>query len=180
LGSRKRSKRAKPAPSGTPAQEPLTPPAGDANPAESSPADAAESPRTRRFLLIAAVVAAWWAVLIGLVIWTANPVTLNRRQIRISHLVVTAEVLDADAGQVKILKRWKGNTAGEELRVNGLRDSGAETGEAYILPLTAKNGQWKVTPAFETQNTPSIYPADLDSVKQLEALLANETAQKRQ
>ena len=53
-------------------------------------------PRRRRFVIAAGIVGCWWAVLIALVVLTANPVTLNRRQLRNSSRVVTAEIVDVD------------------------------------------------------------------------------------
>jgi hypothetical protein len=138
--------------------------------AESNPAPAPADDRhyRRRFFLAAVVVAAWWAVLIALVIFTANPVTLNRRQLRSSSQIVTAEIVDAADGRVKVVKDWSGSGVTGELHVDGLRESGVRDEETYILPLslTARGG-WQVTPAPEAPDRRLVYPATDDALQQL-------------
>ena len=111
--------------------------------------DTAPNERTawfrRRFFLVALLVGAWWAVLIGLTIVTANPVTLNREQINRADIVVTAKVLNAKTGQVAVLKEWKIGTKRETLRIEGLQKSRAADGETYILPLSINATGLRVT-----------------------------------
>ncbi len=122
------------------------------------------------------LVGIWWAVLIGLVVFTANPITLNRKQIHLSQrngLIVTAQVLDPEKGKVKVLKDWTaGTTTGKELTVSGLKDLGVKSDQTYILPLTvSQQGTLRITPAAETKLPPPIYPADEESERQLQDLL---------
>lgn len=141
---------------------PPAPPTADAPP-----------PRARRmFLLVAAAVVGWWAVLIGLVVFTANPVTLNRRQIRRSDDVATAEVLDAATGRVKVLQEFKHGTPLGEITVEGLSRSGAKTGTTCILPLVkSPDGTYRVAGAGSDKRPPPVYPATGEALDQLRELL---------
>lgn len=132
--------------------------------------------RRRWFAIAAILVAAWWVVLIGLAAFTANPVTLNRQQVlRAARTgsIVTAEVRDAKAGKVKVLRDWTKGGSGEELIVAGLADSGARDGKTYILPLTTDtlSGRLRIAPAPGPSKTPPVYPASDSAVEQLTAIL---------
>ena len=141
--------------------EPATPP---------DPAVVAKS--RRRFWIAVGLVAAWWAVLIGLARFSANPVTVNRKQIRSSRRIVTAEVIDASAGTVKVVKDWSGGPTGGTLRVQGLADSGAKDNESYILPLTEDaESNYRITTARISPGARPIYPASEAAVEQLTAIL---------
>jgi len=175
VSRRKRSPRSKPA--GGVAVK-----AGDAN--EASPADEASSGRPlsdsdaarfrRRLLIAVALVAVWWAVLIALVVFTANPVTLNRRQLGRSEKIVTAQILDAADGQVKVVKDWSGAGLTGEIRVDGLADVGARDGKTYIIPLSlTRRGGWEITPVPDSSHRQQIYPATDDALKQLAEFAGN-------
>jgi hypothetical protein len=126
----------------------------------------------RRFLIAAAVTAAWWAGLIGMVAFTANPVTINRRQLRNSMQIVTAEVVDAAEGKVKIVKVYSGGGLSGEHRVDGLRELGVRDGATYILPLTlTARGNWQVTPLPDAPRGRAVYPATDDALRQLAEIL---------
>jgi hypothetical protein len=132
------------------------------------PSDADAARFRRRLLFAVAVVAVWWAVLIVLVIFTANPVTLNRRQLRHSQPIVTAEVLDAAEGRVKVVRDFSGAGIKGEIRVDGLPDLGVRDGKTYILPLSvAPRGGWQITPVPDSSHRRLVYPATDDALKQL-------------
>lgn len=134
-------------------------------------------PRRRRFVIAAGIVGCWWAVLITLVVLTANPVTLNRRQLRNSSRVVTAEIVDVEQGTVKVVKDWIGSEAGGNLAIDGLKDLGVENGKTYILPLSlSPRGSLRITPAPDSPNNRLVYPASDDALKQLAGFLKDRTA----
>lgn len=147
---------------------PVAKPSGDA-PATGHPPTAADTARFRwRFLMAVALTAVWWAALIALVVFTANPVTLNRRQLRSATQIVTAEVVDAAEGKVKVLKNWSGSDETGELHVEGLQELGVRDGKTYILPLTlTARGGWQVTPAPDSPDRHPVYPATDAAVEQL-------------
>lgn len=123
----------------------------------------------RLFLIAAALVALWLAVLVALVVFPANPVTLNRRQLRASSQIVTAEVLDAAEGKVKVVKVFRGSgKPGSELTIEGLQELGVRNGRTYILPLyiPEKRAFYRVTPAPDSPDRQPV-PATDDAVKQL-------------
>ena len=134
-------------------------------------------PRRRRFVIVAGIVGCWWAVLIALVVLTANPVTLNRRQLRNSSRVVTAEIVDVDQGTVKVVKDWIGPEGRGDLSIDGLKNLGVRNGKTYILPLSlSPHGSLRITPAPDSPNKRLVYPASDDALKQLAGILKDRTA----
>lgn len=122
-----------------------------------------------RFFLTAALVGIWWGVLIVLVIWTANPVVLNRRQLMQSDCVVTGILLDAPPGTVRVLKVWRGGLPQTEIHVVHLKDRvrvadrkghRPRPGEKYVFPLKRRGtNSYLVTPRTPEETSGVIYPA---------------------
>jgi hypothetical protein len=127
----------------------------------------------RKVLGPALVVAVtWWVALSLLAVLTANPVTLNRKQILGSQYVVTAVVDDAAAGRVTVEKEWKTGFNVGSRTIGGLEQSGARAGVRYIIPLTVTSeGGLAITMAPAPLNRPLIYPAGAEALKQLEQVL---------
>jgi len=140
-------------------------------------ADRAETPAAfaahRKFLLLAiAVGCAWWLALGALALFTANPVTVNPKQIALSEYVVTGRVDDATTGAVNVEKEWKHGATLGTIAVSDLERAGARNGDTYILPLVrADHDKFQITPGFDAERPPPIYPASDDAVRQLEELL---------
>ena len=140
------------------------------------------SPPTRRLLVtVFSIAACWGIVLIGLVIFTANPVTLNRLQFIRAELAVTAEVTDRDKGTVKVKKVWWSRTSSsvqEEttFKVKGLQEANVKQGETYLFPLFRnQSGEYLIVPVrMGEEETSLVYPANESALEQLEAI-----AQKR-
>lgn len=136
--------------------------------------DAPTAGAPRRFwpLLAAIVTAAWMSSLAWLVIATANPVTLNRRQVRDAFVTVRAEVQDVDRGTCLVFESWPARRhPGESVRVLNLREAHARAGETYLLPLIPEpSGDWRVHPAPLSNAPPLIYPVTPDAVHQIEEL----------
>jgi hypothetical protein len=130
--------------------------------------------RIRQLLVPAIVLAlAWWVVLIILAWFTANPVTLNLKQIQNSLYVVTAEVDDVGMGQVTVEKEWKTGTDIGNPTIDNLKETGARSGQTYLIPLTVTpDGQFIVTIADLPRNQPLIYPAGTEASRQLEQILS--------
>jgi len=94
------------------------------------------STKTRQQLVLAITLAAiWWSVLIGLAAFTANPVTLNREQIRQANIVISAKVTDAEENKAVVDKVWRGFLDEGQVTINGLSETGAGNGQAYLIPL---------------------------------------------
>lgn len=130
----------------------------------------------------------WGAILLSLVLFTANPVTLNWEQIQLqAQMVISAEVLNVESGKVKVTRVWKEGgpvQPEQELLILNLKQTPARNGESYLIPVI-KSGP--VAGAYTIPMTqeqlaleekgkediqPYCYPLSDDVVKQLESLLA--------
>jgi hypothetical protein len=112
------------------------------------------------------LIGVWLCALIWMAVATANPVTLNVAQIRLSATdgaIVKVTVLNA-AGRCRIEKLVTITagladdlSAGQEIDVRNLKQTGAKVGSVYILPLLPSGEQFAVT---ETAlfPVPLIYP----------------------
>ncbi len=155
--------------------------------ADSSPGNTnsawAHSPSTPRVLKsIAAVAAVWWVILAGLAIFTANPVVINRKQIRQSEIVVTATVADARGGLVVVDKTWAGAIETEtQITIDSLDQTAATDGGTYLIPLSRGiKGRFRITQAefrkLGSNDPPAlgpkfVYPANPESIAQLQQIL---------
>lgn len=122
----------------------------------------------------------WLTALLAMVAFTANPVTLNRRQLRNSHYVVTATIKDLKTGQVDVLKEWKGGDGQQEITVTGLAGKvivagGGKPvdGKTYILPLSMTPNGLRVTPINAKEESVTIYLAEEGTLEQVEEALSN-------
>lgn len=137
---------------------------------------AAPSPVSRGvLLLVAGVVIAWWIALIGMVAFTANPVTLNRRQLNNSPFVVTATITDLKSGRAKVEKEWKAGRNMGEITIPALSrkvtvaGAGAPIeGGTYILPLSISPDGFRITSIASKEKSATIYPANESTLRQLE------------
>lgn len=150
--------------------------AAPGQPVPSGSADTSQiRPRpSRTFLLIAAILAAGWALFLALLAaYTANPVTLNREQILASSYVVTATVAgDPAEGRVSVEREWKKQALSGTVAVIDLPAAGARRGTAYLIPLSRSDDALRVTEAPDSTGAPLIYPATPDALKQLRTILA--------
>jgi hypothetical protein len=133
----------------------------------------------RKLVFSAAVL--WILFLGGLALWTANPVTLNRDQIRVARLtgaVIVGQVVNTKTGQVKVEEILASAeklpveiTVGREISTESLADAGLKDGEHAVLPLI-------ILPAGELALAPSpmgtarAYPATIETVNAVKELLA--------
>lgn len=126
--------------------------------------------------------ALWVLFLGGLTYWTANPVTLNRDQILLAQAtgaVVVAEVIDAQAGRVRIsdvLSVAEGlpveMAIGNELFVPELTAFEVRTGDRVVLPLVPRIGRNEVVIAPTRGGSVQAYPAETGVVQDVKQLLA--------
>lgn len=129
--------------------------------------------RGSRFRLAAGLFALWFALLAGLAFWTANPVTLNRQQLRHADIVVQATVDNITTGQCTIVQSWPAGAAGEVVMVKGLDGIPIVIGESYVLALQRDpqgNGYTIVTTA-PPESAQLVYPATDDSLRQVSEVL---------
>lgn len=154
-----------------------------------TPRDSAPTPRvtaaeqtdrpSRRLWFWPAVLlfAAWLVFLVTLAMLTANPVTLNRAQLRRAELVVEATVENLATGECRIVRTWpQAPQLGPVITVAGLGELAARPGEAYLLPLD-RNGQgagFHIALTPPPLSKPLIYPAGDESRRQLEQILSEE------
>ena len=142
--------------------------------------------RTLPFVTVFAIAGCWGILLIGLVIFTANPVTLNRLQFIRAELAVTAEVTNHDEGTVEVKKVWWSRTSSplqEEatFNVKGLQEANVKQGETYLFPLFRnQSGEYLIVPVrIGEEETSLVYPANESALEQLEAI-AQERKRPRQ
>jgi len=130
----------------------------------------------------------WYAVLtlavlycgflIGLALFTSNPVVLNPYQIRSSSLIVSGML--ESAGQrgvtIRIEKVWKGKADSDTLFVRDLSAAHLEGSHVWIVPLRRVSPtDYVVTPrknASSAATHPLLYPADPDTLNKLKSLLS--------
>lgn|GEM_PF-2604774 len=117
------------------------------------------------FMVVVAVV--WYAALITLAVRTANPPTLNARQVRDSNIVVIGTV--ADDGVVRVSQHYLAVLPKEPIRL--VRDVAFPIGES-ILPLTRDGDLYRITetelPGAANRLT---YPLTVETQKQLDEIL---------
>lgn len=131
---------------------------------------------TRRLWLWPAVLlfGIWFTFLVTLAVRTANPVTLNRRQIREADLIVEATIENAATGECHIVRSWpEALQLGPVVTIVGLADLAVRTGTAYLLPLerNERGAGYRIAPTPPPLSKPLIYPADDESRRQLEDIL---------
>jgi len=111
-------------------------------------------------------------------VWTANPVTLNRRQLKNADYVVVGRVVDARQGRVQVVREFKTGRRLNEIHIAGLREntrvagwsfSGVATGETYILPLSVSTtgGTLHITRDVPGKDRGTVYPATPQIQQQL-------------
>lgn len=120
--------------------------------------------------------AVWFAFLVTLAVLSANPVTLNRAQIRRADVVVEATVEDPATGACRIERSWpEAPQLGAVIRIANLGELGVRTSETYLLPLERKERGpgFRIVPTPPPLSKPLIYPAGDESRRQLEEILSN-------
>ena len=153
-------------------------------PAGSDPATQIPDALSRtKWLVIAAVIFGIWGVLLfSLAQMFANPVTINRRQIRQADIIVAGEVNDPVRGTFKVERSWKTTKTPEIVQVTNLLSLGKQrvgSGARVILALTqvpeATTGKvtYKVTSVTRGDGVVShyVYPFNPPAIEQLEAVL---------
>ena len=130
------------------------------------------SPTRTRLYLAGALTVVWCLGLFILAATTANPVTVNRKQVLRAAYVVTATVTNSERGALKIEKEWKTAATLKSITVDNLDKTNAETGRTYLIPLSkAGKNQFRVTESDFANRQPLIYPATAEAVEQLKRVL---------
>lgn len=143
------------------------------SPAVPDTAPAQDSPAARRRRMAVLIALAWCAALACLVLTSANPVTLNRRQILDAAAVVTVQISDRQSGVCQVTRQWSGAPLPGQITVQQLNETSATADGEWILPLEARNDQLKVLPSLLPSGARLVYPATPDAVRQLETILAD-------
>ncbi len=119
-----------------------------------------------------AVTVVWILGLVVLAVLTANPVTINERQIRQSDLIVTASRNTDKSSTLIVTKEWfRGEDLGT-ITVTNLADTNMPIGQEFLVPLQRlPKERFQVTSALALMNAPLIYPATPEAERQLQSLL---------
>jgi hypothetical protein len=125
----------------------------------------------RRRIIAVLIAIAWCAVLAILVLLSANPVTLNRRQIFDADALVAAQVLDPQSGACRVTRQWNDDPLPEQIVVERLHDTAVTEEGEWILPLQVRGDRLEIVPSLLPSGARLVYPATPDAVRQLEAIL---------
>ena len=151
------------------------PEAADTSPAAMDCSPPRSAPSQSRFLLVLAICTTlvWFAGLTGLAILTANPVTLNVRQIVEARYVVSAVLSTHRNGAVDVTKEWKRGAQLRSVQIENLNDTRFDPGVTYLVPLSPfGDGRYQVTPTPPPDGRPLVYPATAETVERLERIIA--------
>ncbi|WP_437225753.1 hypothetical protein SH661x_004217 [Planctomicrobium sp. SH661] len=138
-----------------------------------------------KYLWLAVGIVVVWVGLVAVLAWlTANPVTLNRQQIRDSLVVVEGQmVIDRTNNPVRYLIEpvsegpWPFPSR-DPIEVSNLPETGATQGKSYFFPLAKHHGrvpapgEYIVTPTRLPNAAPLVYPATEDARQQLKQILS--------
>jgi hypothetical protein len=125
----------------------------------------------RRRAALALIAVAWCAALAWLALATANPVTLNRRQILEADVVITARIEDRAAGKCRVVQHWKGTPVPDELVVSGLKETAVHGDGEWILPLQKVRGGYEVLASALPSRARLVYPATDEAMEQLRGMV---------
>jgi hypothetical protein len=141
--------------------------------AQPSPVAEASGGRSFPRKVVAIVLAAAWiGVLAVLALTQANPITLNREQILRAELVVTARIENVAEGTAAVEQQWGGGETLGSITVINLRETAAENGGTYILPLVrGMSGSYEILAAHVPDHPYLVYPATQGALEQLQQLL---------
>jgi hypothetical protein len=145
----------------------------DEPPANSASAEVSAPSRHRIILFVAFALAAVWILgLIVLALISANPVTLNLRQIQHSDYVVSAVRPKSDSTTVTVQKEWKRGQELGEITVTNLADVRMPANQEFLVPLQRLGGtRYRITPTTLPNEAPLIYRATQQAEAQLSELL---------
>ncbi len=79
---------------------------------------------------------------------------------------------DPHAGEVSVVCEWKKNKLTGSIHVENLEDTGARSGETYLMPLAPAATGYRVVEARLANSAVLIYPATPAAIAQLEEILA--------
>lgn len=123
-------------------------------------------------MIAVALALVWVGTLAWLAITQANPVTLNRDQVLRAELVVSARIDDIERGACTVEQQWGDDEPLSSISVANLRQTAAENGRAYILPLQhSRSDGFDVVEAHLPTRPFLVYPATDDALRQLQQLL---------
>jgi hypothetical protein len=150
------------------------------NAADSGSPSPAESQTAGNPLLLRAVITLAvlnCGFLIGVALFTSNPIVLNPHQIRTSSLIVSGSLESSEKRGVtiKIEEIWKGKADTDAVFVRDLSAARFRGSDIWILPLSRVSPtEYSVTPGKNASATakPLLYPADPDTLNKLKSLLS--------
>lgn len=113
------------------------------------------------------VAALWYVALVTLAVRTANPPTLNARQVLTSNIIVIGTV--SDDGTVKVSESFLALLPQAPIKL--VRDADFPKGES-ILPLTRDGDLFRITPTGLPGKADRLtYPLTPETRRQLEQLV---------
>lgn len=133
--------------------------------------------RWKRWIALAAFLI-WGGTLAWLSETSANPVSINRLQVRRAAsegLVIDGTVLDARSGTCQVerilaagARELDAVSQGQEIRVSNLAAAGARSGDRYVLPLLHRGSEFEIATGGRALPIPLIYPVGPETQAQLD------------
>jgi len=107
-----------------------------------------------------------------MVVVSANPVVVNRRQILLSDGVVAVQLLDPATGRCSVTEQWGNLDLSGEQTIEGLnRLPGLQESARYLVPVTQTPEALVITRTHPDRGPTLVYPDTPAAREQLQALL---------
>jgi hypothetical protein len=128
-------------------------------------------------LIVALAISAAWILGLGiLALVSANPVTINQKQIRESDLIVTASRKAQESSTLVVTREWVHDEDLGTITVVNLEDAKMPMGQEFLVPIQRlAKGRFQVTPTSLPDKAPLVYPATPEAESQLQSLLESRT-----
>ncbi|QDU41005.1 hypothetical protein Mal4_53700 [Maioricimonas rarisocia] len=94
-----------------------------------------------------------------MVVMSANPVVVNRRQVLLSDGVVAVQVLDQRTGRCDVTEQWGDLALSGEQTIDGLSElPPLEESASYLVPVTRAGDSLSITRTHPDGGPALIYP----------------------
>ena len=137
-----------------------------------------DSPRASRSRLILTSLLAlcWTIILLSMVVSTVAPQTISADQVRRSHAVAIARVIDRGHDRIRVERPLRGAAkAGDELRVLNLRAvAGLTSEQSYLFALKEFGRDYEVMTLEGQKSPPLVYRADPETLERVKSILRSD------
>ncbi len=145
-------------------------------PADARASDALSRESRSRLILATLPALCWTIILLSLDLWTVAPQTVSADQIRRSHAVAIARVIDRGQDRILVERPLRGAAkAGDELRVLNLAAvEGLAEEQSYLFSLKQFGRDYQVTTLEGQKSPPLVYRADPETLERVKSILRSD------